>query len=109
MNYATGSRYYYLRSILHNWDDDKAVEILKNIIPAMSPDSYILIDEIVLPNTGAHAWPAGQDLQMMVLLGSMERNVDQWEDILDRAGLKVVKTTMYAPVMHTSIIFAQPK
>ncbi|KAJ5933890.1 hypothetical protein N7454_006219 [Penicillium verhagenii] len=49
-----GAKYYYLRMIIHDWEDDKAVQILKNIVPAMAEDSQILIDDVVLPNTGAH-------------------------------------------------------
>jgi hypothetical protein len=75
----------------------------------MAPDSQILIDEMVVPNTGAHGWPAGQDLQMMMMFGAMERTVDQWNELLNQAGLRAVEIKTYAPVLRTSIIFAQPK
>lgn len=104
-----GAHYYYLRSICHDWDDDNAVKILQNIVPAMAPDTQVLLDEMVIPNTGSHIWPAGQDLQMMSMFGSMERTVDQWHALLDRAGLKVVDFKLYAPVMRTTIIIAELK
>lgn len=104
---ALGARYYYLRTILHNWDDDRCVEILRNLVPALGPDSQILIDEMVVPNTKAHIWPSVQDLLMMMTFGARERTLDDWAELLGRAGLKIVDIKTYAPVMRTSIIFAQ--
>jgi demethylsterigmatocystin 6-O-methyltransferase len=56
--------------VLHDWDDEKSLEILKNLVPAMGPDSLILIDEMVLPNTGVHWWSAWMDLHMLTILGA---------------------------------------
>ncbi|PNP59076.1 hypothetical protein THARTR1_01324 [Trichoderma harzianum] len=104
-----GAKYYYLRAILHNWDDDKAAQILSNIVPSMSADSLVLIDEVVIADQGSHVWPAGLDLQMYTLFGSSERTASQWDSILDRAGLRPVAVKKYAPVMGSSVIFAAPK
>ncbi|CBF79149.1 uncharacterized protein ANIA_10889 [Aspergillus nidulans FGSC A4] len=104
-----GAKYYYLRAILHNWDDDHAVQILANIVPAMSADSLVAIDEVVVPDRDAHLWPAGLDLQMYTIFGTRERTAAQWDAILDRAGLRAVAVKRYAPVMQSSVIFAAAK
>ncbi|ORY71356.1 uncharacterized protein BCR38DRAFT_8691 [Pseudomassariella vexata] len=104
-----GAKYYYLRAVLHNWDDDKAAQILANIVPAMSADSLVLIDEVIMPDMGAHVWPAGLDLQMYTLFGASERTAKQWDALLQRAGLQPVSVKKYAPVMGSSVIFAAPK
>ena len=106
VNGKIGAKYYYLRAILHNWDDNQAVQILANIVPAMSADSRVLIDEVVMPDEGAHIWPAGLDLQMYTLFGGSERTTSQWDAILERAGLQPVAVSKYAPVMGSSVIFA---
>ena len=90
--------------MLHDWDDEKSLEILKNLISAMDPDSLILIDDMVLPNTGVHWWSAWMDLHMLTMLGAWERNVDQWHSLLDRAGLRVVDIQTYMPTMRHSLI-----
>jgi hypothetical protein len=105
----TGAKYYYLRAVLHNWDDDKAAQILANIVPAMSAGSRVLIDEVIIPDMGAHIWPAGLDLQMFTLFGSFERTASQWDALLQRAGLRPVAVEKYAPVMGGSVIFAAPR
>lgn len=75
----------------------------------MSADSRILIDDLVLPNTGVHWWSAAIDMQMYLMHGAMERNLDQWNTLLDGAGLKVLEIKTYSPVMRNSIIVAVPK
>ncbi|KAK2616396.1 hypothetical protein QQS21_000637 [Conoideocrella luteorostrata] len=104
-----GAKYYYLRAVLHNWDDNKVVQILANIVPAMSPDSQLLIDEVVIPDQEAHVWPAGLDLQMYTLFGASERTASQWDAILERVGLRPIAARKYAPVMGSSVIFAALK
>jgi 6-hydroxytryprostatin B O-methyltransferase len=40
---------FYLRHILHDWPDDYAVKILKNLVPALRPGSRIIISDSVIP------------------------------------------------------------
>lgn len=104
-----GAKYYYFRTVFHDWDDEKSLEILKNLVPAMGPESRILIDDMVLPNTGVHWWSACLDLHLFSILGAWERNVDQWNSLLDRAGLKVVEIQSYVPTLTCSLITAALK
>ncbi|TVY73381.1 Demethylsterigmatocystin 6-O-methyltransferase [Lachnellula suecica] len=104
-----GAKFYYLRNILHDWPDDKAVVILKNLIPALGPDSLILIDEMILPNEKVH-WQATQlDLTMMAALGSKERTNEQWYTLLEASGLKIVRIVPYTTPLNESIMVVVPK
>lgn len=108
--YYLGAKYYYMRNILHDYPDDKCVDILHNLKDAMSghPESVILIDEMVLPNEKVH-WHATQlDLTMMCALASMERTIQQWHALLKLAGLKVERIYEYIPSVHDSILVAVP-
>lgn len=106
-----GPRFFYLRTVLHDWADPEAAAILRNLVPAMKkrPGSQVLIDEMVLPNTGAHWWSTCLDLHMYAMLGAMERDEDQWRGLLDTAGLRLVDIRVYSPVMRHSIIVAEAK
>ncbi|KAJ5735535.1 O-methyltransferase B [Penicillium malachiteum] len=99
-----GAKSYYLRNILHDWPDHKCREILKNIIDAMAPDSYILIDDMVLPNVGVHWQQAQLDMLMMVALAARERTQEQWDQLVESAGLKVNKVHTYTESSKDSII-----
>ena len=74
----------------------------------MADISLILVDEMVLPDTNA-SWQATQlDLTMMAALGSLERTQEQWQNLLQSAGLKILKIYPYNVSVHDSIIAAVP-
>lgn len=102
-----GARYYYLRTVLHDWDEENSIRILKNTAAAMTDDSELLIDEMALPNDHVHWWSACLDLHMYTMLNALERTVDQWHDLLGKAGLELVEIRTYASVMKNSIIVAK--
>lgn len=104
-----GARFYYMRTVLHDWDEENSIKILKNTAAAMGPDSQLLIDEMVLPNKDVHWWSACLDLHMYTMLNALERTVDQWHDLLGKAGLKIVDIRTYASVMKNSIIVVERK
>ncbi|KAJ6008469.1 hypothetical protein N7540_012445 [Penicillium herquei] len=87
-----GSRLYFLRNILHNWSDTKSAQILSRIIEAMDPEySTLLIDEYVLPDTGAELRSAEMDILMWLHTAGLERTVSQWKYLFDTVGLELVK------------------
>lgn len=45
-----GAKFYYLRHILHDWTDEDCIRILSAVVPALGPESRIIVDEIVLPD-----------------------------------------------------------
>ncbi|KAF2233453.1 S-adenosyl-L-methionine-dependent methyltransferase [Viridothelium virens] len=101
-----GAKYYYLRNILHDYPDNRCVQILNHIMSAMSSESIILINELVVPQMGAH-WQATQmDLAMMCALGSMERTERQWRTLLAQAGMKITRISTYGLFMGDSLIEA---
>ncbi|MCJ1394031.1 hypothetical protein MMC18_006909 [Xylographa bjoerkii] len=105
---ATGARFYYLRNILHDYPDERCLLILKQLKDAMGKESVILIDEMVLQDSGAH-WRATQlDLTMMACLGAMERTKKQWHALLEAAGLRIVGIHTYTELLQDSVIAAVP-
>lgn len=75
----------------------------------MDKQSRILIDDMVLPNSGVH-WQATQlDLTMMAALGSMERTREQWHALIENAGLKILQIHTYTSSLQDSVIMAVPQ
>ncbi|KAI1387835.1 S-adenosyl-L-methionine-dependent methyltransferase [Hypoxylon trugodes] len=101
-----GARGYYLRNILHDYPDHKAIEILRNVRVGMTSESKVLIDEMVVPERGASWRVAGHDLIMLTCFAARERTQAEWASILDQAGLKILKLSEYAKVTCDSIIVA---
>ncbi|KAK1673888.1 S-adenosyl-L-methionine-dependent methyltransferase [Colletotrichum godetiae] len=88
-----GARAYYMHSCLHDWPDDVCETILKQIKAAMKPGySKLLINENVIPSTGAWWETSALDMVMLTLFCSKERTEGDWYHLLEKmAGLKIVK------------------
>ncbi|CAG8064639.1 unnamed protein product [Penicillium salamii] len=102
-----GARIYYMRRIIHDWPDEKAAEILKNTQAALGPDSVILIDDMVLPNAGVHWYGTVLDMTMMAGLAAQERTEEQWNNLMEMAGLKIQKVYTYTS-FYNSILECVP-
>ncbi|KAH8879778.1 putative O-methyltransferase [Thozetella sp. PMI_491] len=87
-----GSRAYFLHAVFHDWEDSKALEILRNLAPAMKKGySKLLICDVVLPPVGATPTQACMDVGMMAFISGKERTEAAWNAILTESGFKVVK------------------
>ncbi|OQE29095.1 hypothetical protein PENFLA_c004G01297 [Penicillium flavigenum] len=88
---VSGARAYYMHSVLHDWPDELCRKILANTVAAMRPGySKVLVNENVIPDTGAYWETTSLDLIMMEI-GSGERTERQWHALLESAGLKIIK------------------
>ncbi|OHW94104.1 catechol o-methyltransferase [Colletotrichum incanum] len=68
------ARAYYMHSCLHDWPDDVCAKILAQIKAAMKPGySKLLINENVIPSTGAYWETSALDMVMLTLFCSKER------------------------------------
>ncbi|POS74201.1 O-methyltransferase [Diaporthe helianthi] len=90
-----GARAYYFRNILRDYPDDKCLAILENTVAAMEPESMILIDDVIVPDKGAHPRTTEMDCIMMTMLAATERTRTQWDKLLDAAGLEAVQRATY--------------
>lgn len=89
---VVGARAYYMHSVLHDWPDDVCARILARVAAAMTPGySRLLINENVIPGTGADWQATALDLMVLALLSSRERTETDWRRLLAAAGLRVVK------------------
>jgi hypothetical protein len=81
---------YFIKSVLHDWDDEQSVQILDNIQRAMPEHGRVLITEIVLepgrPIGHPHRFI---DMEMMVSLGGKERSAEEFNDLLRRANMRM--------------------
>jgi C-methyltransferase len=81
---------YFIKSTLHDWDDETSVQVLRNCRNAMPPQGRVLVTEIVLepgkPIDHPHRFI---DMEMMVSFGGKERTAKEFEALLDRASLRL--------------------
>jgi hypothetical protein len=78
---------YLLKFILHDWDDESCVTILRNCRSAMRPGGRVAIVEMVIDAAGEAGLVELQDLNMLVATSGRERSLDEYDALLTAAGL----------------------
>ena len=83
-----GADCYVLANVLHDWDDERSIEILRNCRRAMHSAGKVLIVERLIPENGDDPVPTLlSDINMLVLTGGQERTNAEYSKLLDAAGL----------------------
>jgi hypothetical protein len=101
-----GGDAYIMKWIIHDWDDERATRILKNIRGQIPQNGRVIIVDAVVPEGDEPDFSKFFDLNMMVMTGGKERTAKEFDRLLGGAGfrfLRVIPTDL--PV---SIIEAEP-
>ncbi len=83
---------YLLKWIIHDWDDDQAVAILRNCRRAMPQHAKLLLIEGVIPPGNAPSFHKFGDLNMLVMTGGRERTEAEYGALATVAGLRLART-----------------
>jgi hypothetical protein len=102
----TGGDLYVLKSVIHDWDDDRAVSILANCRRAMDPAGTLLLIERVIPAGNEPSTSKWMDLNMLVATGGRERTEDEYRSLFQRAGFTL--TCVTPTPAHLSLIEGEP-
>lgn len=102
----SGGDAYILSHIIHDWDEQKCLQILDNCRRAMPDDGRLLLIEMVIP-AGNDFHPGKLlDLMMLAVAGGMERTVEEYATLFSKAGFNLTKVVpTESPV---SVIEAKP-
>jgi SAM-dependent methyltransferase len=84
-----GGDTYLLSSVLHDWDDENSLLILRNCRRAMKQNGKLLLIECVIPHSSEPSFSKLLDLQMLVVTGGRERTEEQFRNLLSTAGFEM--------------------
>jgi hypothetical protein len=80
---------YIMKHIIHDWDDERSIKILKTIHQAMKGDGKVLLAEMVIPE-GNEPHPGKMlDLEMLTSPGGLERTADEYARLFEQSGFKL--------------------
>jgi len=86
---------YVLKSIIHDWSDEKAAVILANCRKAVGPGRRLILIEQIEPTRSEDSARARDvfmgDVLMMVMLGGRERTVEEFRALLETAGFQLTR------------------
>ena len=80
---------YVMKHIIHDWDDARAVQILKNCVSAMrGQGKVILIESVIAPGNAPH-FGKWIDIEMLAMAGGRERSEVDFAELFSQAGLRL--------------------
>jgi hypothetical protein len=86
-----GADAYLLRHIIHDWDDERATRILRNVSRAMGDGGRLLLVESVLLPGNEPSFAKLLDLTMLVIPGGMERTEEEFRRLFAAAGFQLTR------------------
>ncbi|APU14682.1 methyltransferase [Actinoalloteichus fjordicus] len=109
-----GRDVYLLKNILHDWDDESCVRILRNCRTAMQPNGRVLVITALVPDwdqptEDANLMTAFGDMEMLVMTTGRERTVGEYERLFDQAGLRLGGTVTLSTELDSHVVTALPR
>jgi hypothetical protein len=101
-----GADAYLMRAVIHDWEDDEAIAILKVCRRAMRESAkLLLIERLVAP---PNEMPATKfsDLNMLVSPGGRERTREEFSDLFAKSGFEL---TLVCPAGTHNVSEARPR
>lgn len=86
-----GGDAYLMKFIIHDWDDERSVTILKNIHRAMADNGKLLLVEAVVPPGNEPHFSKFMDIHMLIMTGGRERTEAEYAALFARAGFKLTR------------------
>ena len=84
-----GADAYLMRHIIHDWDDEKALRILRNVHRAMGDGGRLLLVESVIPPGNEPSFAKLLDLTMLAIPGGQERTEEEYRRLLGAGGFRL--------------------
>ena len=96
---------YMMMTVLHDWSDDQAVAILKNLKSGAPRTAKLLLIEGVVRPDARNDFLLDLDIEMLVMTTGRERTQAEWSSVLSRAGLRLTRAIPAGP--WSSIVEAE--
>jgi SAM-dependent methyltransferase len=82
---------YLLKLILHDWNDEACLQILRNCRRSINPGGRLVVAEMIVGGPADASFKPLIDLTMMVVLGGRERSLDEFRALLAEAGFAIAE------------------
>ncbi len=94
---------YMVKRVIHDWNDEECLQILSTMNRAAPQHGRIFIMEQVVPGPDTSHFSKLFDIHMLIALSGRERTLEEYIDLLERAGWKYVQT-WYPPSKMLGVV-----
>jgi O-methyltransferase domain len=96
-----GGDAYFLKNIIHDWDDDASLQILRNVRAAATPGTALLLVDIVVPDDDRRSHAKLSDIEMLLVNNGQERTATEYRQLLHAAGFETTQVVDTASPVST--------
>src|SRR5437879_3951714 len=108
----SGADAYVVKSVIHDWDDERSRAILTNCRRAMPAHGRLLLIEPVVPakvdGSAAHRMMVMSDLNMLAVTGGRERTEAEFWELLNSTGFRLAAVVPARAPSNFSVIEGVP-
>ena len=87
----SGGDAYMMKHIIHDWNDEGCIAILKNCRKGITEGGKLLVIEMVVPPGNEPSLSKLLDLQMLAVLPGCERTEEEYSALFGAAGFKLTR------------------
>jgi hypothetical protein len=87
---------YVMMTVIHDWSDEAAVKILRNLRSTARAGARLLLIEAIIDESATGSFPIDLDIEMLVFASGRERTEPQWKSLLETAGFRFLRATPLA-------------
>ncbi|MDT0488410.1 methyltransferase, partial [Streptomyces doebereineriae] len=80
-----------LKNIIHDWPDDEALAILRNVRAAAAPGATLLLIEGVIPDHDREFLGKWTDMEMLIGIAARERTAADYRKLYEQAGFRLTR------------------
>ncbi len=95
-----GADAYLMRHIIHDWDDEKSLRILRNIHRVLGRDGTLLVVESVIPPGNEPFFGKLLDLTMLTVPGGQERTEEEYRRLFEAGGIQLTRIVPTKDYVH---------
>ena len=92
-NVPPGGDAYMMKHIIHDWNDEQCITILRNCRKVMHTEGKVLVVEMVVPQGNEPSPAKFLDLQMLQFLPGCERTENEYRQLFQKAGFTLIGIT----------------
>ena len=82
---------YVLMDVIHDWGDAEAEDLLRAVRRVAPDEARLILIESIIPDHPGPDWVKVLDIQMMTMIGGLQRTRLQYEVLLDKTGFDLTQ------------------
>ncbi|WP_193044885.1 methyltransferase [Mycolicibacterium baixiangningiae] len=86
-----GGDAYVAKNVIHDWPDDQALTILRNVRAAADPGAVLLLAEFVIPDHHRAFIGNWTDMEMLMATAARERTEAEYRKLYEEAGFQLTR------------------